>query len=205
MEFDDWSMRVAAYYDRLVDRYGHDPRSCDYGNTTSQLTKFRVLAEAMDLRGKRVLDVGCGFADFARYLSQLYGDLEYVGIDISPRMIEEARRIHPMLDLRRANVLDGGLEGDFDFVTANGIFYLLDEPEFQRMQLLIRRMFDLAIKAVAFTSLSTWAPTKEPGEFQADPIETLAFCRTLTPWVVLRHDYLPHDFAIYMYKEARRV
>ena len=68
------------------------------------------------------------------------------------------------------------------------------------MEVLIKRLYELADHAVAFTSLSTWAMTQEPNEYYADPLETVRFCRTLTPWVALRHDYLPHDFAIYMYK-----
>ena len=39
------------------------------------------------------------------------------------------------------------------------------------------------------------------GEFYTDPLQTLAFCRTLTPWVTLRHDYHSRDFTIYMRKD----
>jgi len=68
------------------------------------------------------------------------------------------------------------------------------------MKTLIARLYELAAKAVAFTSLSTWSDTLTPGEFHADPAQTLAFCRTLTPRVLVRHDYLPHDFAVFLYR-----
>jgi hypothetical protein len=42
---------------------------------------------------------------------------------------------------------------------------------------------------------------QEPGEFYADPVEIVRFCRSLTPWVVLRHDYLAHDFTVYLYRD----
>ena len=54
---------------------------------------------------------------------------------------------------------------------------------------------------VAFNSLSSWANDKEKGEFYADPLEVLKFCKTLSPWVVLRHDYHSRDFTIFIYKE----
>jgi SAM-dependent methyltransferase len=44
-----------------------------------------------DLTGKRVLDLGCGFGHVARYARQM-GAVEVVGVDISDRMIEAARR-----------------------------------------------------------------------------------------------------------------
>src|SRR3954470_20393985 len=67
--------RIASYYDGLVDEHGHDPRACDYGNPGAQQTKFRVLSEATPLQGLRVLDVGCGFADWADWLRERVGDV----------------------------------------------------------------------------------------------------------------------------------
>jgi SAM-dependent methyltransferase len=196
----DLFTRIADFYNRLVDQYGHTPRACDYGCADSQITKFRVLSEVMDLAGKRVLDVGCGFADFAGYLFERFDSINYVGIDISPRMIEEAKRLRPNLDVRVCNILDETFREEFDVVTANGIFYLLGDEASHLMHHIIRRFYGLARCAVAFNSLSSWVPVQEPGEFYADPLETLGFCRTLTPWVVLRHDYHPRDFTVYLYK-----
>jgi len=64
-------------------------------------------------------------------------------------------------------------------------------------------MYALATTAVAFNSLSAWAPDQEAGEFYADPLQVVDLCRRLTPWVVLRHDYHPRDFTVYMYKNGR--
>jgi len=193
--------RIGAHYDALVDRYGHDARACDYGRAESQRIKFAVLAQAIPLEGKRVLDVGCGFADFADYLAGIAPNVEYAGVDISPAMIGAARRLHPHLNLRELDILTDEPGGPFDLVTANGIFYLLGEEAEMRMQRLIARMFALCREAVAFTSLSAWAGDREAGEFYADPVRILDFCRTLTPYIRLRHDYLPHDFAVYLYRQ----
>jgi SAM-dependent methyltransferase len=193
--------RIADYYDRLVNKYGHDPRAADYGRASSQAAKFKVLAEALPLNGASVLDVGCGFADFADFILALHRDVEYHGIDVSPRMVEEARKLHPGVDIRNENLTSVKGESKYDLVVANGIFYLLGEDAWGAMQQLIKRMFILARRAVAFNTLSTWATVQEPGEFYACPEKTLEFCRTLTPRIVLRHDYLRHDFTIYLYRD----
>jgi hypothetical protein len=68
---------------------------------------------------------------------------------------------------------------------------------------MIAAMFDACHIGVALNSLSSWHDTSEQGEFYcADPLEILAFCRTLTPSILFRHDYLPHDFTVFMYKDA---
>ena len=195
--------RIADYYNGLVQKYGHDPRACDYGRVESQNTKFRVLSEVMPLGNSRLLDVGCGFADFAKFLGERFPGLRYSGIDLCPAMIDEAQRNHPVLDVRVANIFDAAFEGTFDVVTANGIFYLLGDQAWPMMRQMIERMHALATTAVAFNSLSAWATDQEAGEFYADPLQVVDFCRRLTPWVTLRHDYHPRDFTIYLYKNVR--
>jgi SAM-dependent methyltransferase len=193
--------RIADFYDRRVGAYGHDPRACDYGRVESQERKFRVLAEAADYAGRSVLDVGCGFADYAGYLEARHPGVRYDGVDLSPAMIARARQARPDLDLRVGNLLHEPAEPTHDFVSANGIFYLLGAEAPALMPRLVAAMFARCREAVVFNSLSTWASVHEPGEFYADPLETVRWCRELSPWVTLRHDYLPHDFTVVIRRE----
>jgi len=199
----DTFRQIADYYEGLIRQYGHDPRACDYGRPESQQVKFRVLSEVVPLSDCSLLDVGCGFADFATYLQQRFSGVSYSGIDLCTSMVEEARRIHPDLDIRTANVLDASFDRHFAVVTANGIFYRLGEEAWPMMCKMVERMFGLATTALAFNSLSDWANDQEANEFYADPVQVLTFCRKLTPWVVLRHDYHPRDFTVYMYKTPK--
>jgi trans-aconitate methyltransferase len=190
---------ISEFYDRLVAEHGESHRASDYGSARSQQLKFDSLADVGDLSGRRVLDVGCGLAGFADHLGARYPGVEYVGIDLSPAAVAAARQARPHLDLRVANVLD--VDERFDVVTANGIFYLLGSDAPILMRELVEHMWALAGEAVAFNSLSAWASERPEDEFHADPLETLAWCRELTPWVALRHDYLPHDFTVYLRRE----
>jgi len=200
--WDETKQRIAHYYDGLVGRYGDDPRSCDYGRATSQRAKFRAISQIMPLAGKRLLDVGCGLANFVDYLNEHGIAVDYHGTDVSEAMLARARARHPHLNLRRLDILQED-PGRYDVVTANGIFYLLKENGETLMPRLVARMYELADQAVAFNSLSSWATEQQSGEFYADPATVLNFCRKLTPWIVVRHDYLPHDFTVYLYREQR--
>ena len=194
---------IANFYNRRVAEYGHHPRACDYGHAESQKRKFHTLSSALDYTDRSVLDVGCGFADYADHLTESFRRITYSGVDLSPAMIAHARATHPDLDLRVGNILDEDATccPSHDIVSANGIFYLLGTEAHALMRQLVARMFARCREAVIFNSLSTWADFREPGEFYADPLNTVEWCRKLTPWVTLHHDYLPHDFTVVLRRE----
>jgi len=128
---------------------------------------------------------------------------EYVGIDISDAMVERARKLHPHSEILHGNFLFAEFSRSFDVVTANGIFYLLGTQAESLLQAIVRKMYALCNKTVAFNSLSAWAQDKQDGEYYADPLRSLEFCRSLSPWVSLRHDYHPRDFTIYLHKQKQ--
>jgi ubiquinone/menaquinone biosynthesis C-methylase UbiE len=82
------------------------------------------LVGSMVLPGSRVLEVGCGLGDLLAALKQD----DCVGIDISPRMIEQAKARHPHLDLRVADADRDTLpEGPFDAIILSDAIGLLDD------------------------------------------------------------------------------
>ncbi|MGO9833370.1 MAG: glycosyltransferase [Polyangiaceae bacterium] len=99
--------RIVAY-DRIADwRYQRVDEHHYYSE------QVRRLVSSLVLPGSRVLEVGCGLGDL---LASLDGPTR-VGIDLSPRMIELARRRHPELDLRVVDVERDPLpEGPFDAI-----------------------------------------------------------------------------------------
>lgn len=200
MKWADDERRIAGFYNELVDQFGHSPQASNASSRRSLEIRYHVLAGAADLSGKRVLGVGCAFGDMGVYLQERFPGVQYEGIDISPRMIEEGRRVHPGLNLRCQNVLEMPAREEYDAVLTEGIFYLLGEDAENKMHMLLERMFALTRGVLAVGTLSAWAPQQTPGEFYADPARLLDRCRRLTPRVVLRHDYLPHDFTVYLYK-----
>ena len=196
--------RIAAYYDGLVDAYGHDPRAVDASSRASLDVRYTALCAVTDLTGKRVLEVGCGFGDLGAFILERFEGVSYRGVDLSPRMVEEGRRAHPDLQLDVANVLDLPAVERYDVVLAQGIFYLLREDPEARMRELVERMFALASEAVAFTAISAWSAERDPDEFYVDPGAALELGHSLTKAVVVRHDYHPGDLTVYLYKRAWR-
>jgi SAM-dependent methyltransferase len=93
-----------AYADAFFDELPRKPLDCQV------LTRF---AAATASRGQ-VCDMGCGPGHIARFLRK--AGSEVFGLDLSPGMIEQARRLNPGMDFREGNMLaidlpDGSLAG----------------------------------------------------------------------------------------------
>ena len=96
-----------------------------------------------DLRGLRVLDLGCGYGWFCRWARES-GAARVVGIDVSERMLQRARRDGPAdaIEYRRADLEDVDLpRASFDLVYSSLAFHYLTRPdwatELERPQFLL--------------------------------------------------------------------
>ncbi len=192
--------RTVEIYTELVHKYGDDVRALNWGSKGSQELRFRVLAEVGDLAGASVLDVGCGTGDFYGWLQNAGWHGHYVGIDITPGMIDVARRRFPDAEFSVGDLLKQEISTEYDFVFASGIFGYRKTDTAAYIREMVRAMIARCRRAVAFNSLSNWAPAPEPDEFYADPLETVASCRSLSQRLVLRHDYHPNDFTVYVHR-----
>ena len=86
------------------------------------------IAEGLDMRGKRVLDIGCGLGGPAFFLARNYG-ANVVGTDLEPQLIETARQRAKKDGLEaqtEVQVVEAGPLGfpdeSFDFVVSSGAF-----------------------------------------------------------------------------------
>lgn len=193
--------RIIETYKHLVETYGFDHRALDWGSRYSQELRFAVLTEIAPLQEASVLDVGCGLADFLDYLQRRGIGAQYTGYDLTPGMIAVASRRFPGAQLHVVNLLnEPEPTPQFDYVVASGIFHLRQHDPFSYLESMVHRMFALCHRGVAFNTLSCLAKKRDPGEFYAEPARVMALCLEITPFVVMRHDYLEHDFTVYLYR-----
>jgi len=99
-------------YDRVAEQYANRfIHELDYKPFDRHL--LAMFAEMVKGRGL-VCDIGCGPGQIAHYLYE-HG-AEAMGVDLSPKMVEEARRLNPeqrfeQADMRRLPFKDGELAG----------------------------------------------------------------------------------------------
>lgn len=90
---------------------------------------FEFFCNSLSNRAK-VLDVGCGTGvPFAQFLVEK--GYQVVGIDISSRMVQLAKKNVPQATFRELSMTDLDYEGEFDGIVASYSMLLLDPPRFK--------------------------------------------------------------------------
>jgi 2-polyprenyl-3-methyl-5-hydroxy-6-metoxy-1,4-benzoquinol methylase len=89
--------------ERFLAGYSEFPRSRDGLDATSEWPAFRAMLPA--LRGKRVVELGCGFGHLTRWLAA-EGAMSVIGIDLSEKMLARAitDTLSPAVVYQRANL-----------------------------------------------------------------------------------------------------
>jgi len=102
--------------------------------------------------GRRVLEVGCGTGDVLASLEPVNG----LGTDLSPRMVEMARRKHPDLRFEVHDLMGGPLRERFPFVVAVDVVEHVPDL-LQAMRTMAAMMADDGL-LVVITANPAWGP-----------------------------------------------
>ena len=78
------------------------------------------------------------------------------------------------------------------------------ENQVEHVKKLIKNAYRVSKECVAFNFLSHYSKKIKNGEYYPDPAEIFSMAKQFCKNVVLRHDYLPHDFTIILYKKIKR-
>ena len=190
--------RIVDRHRDSLTRHGHHANALYWSSQEIQEVRFRVLSEIGIEKGDSVLDVGCGFADFKRWIEGRGTVVDFSGIDLSPDLIRVAEEKHPEAKLYCGELFDFHFEeNSFDWVILSGAMneQLYDGAAYARK--MIASMFKLCGKGLAFNMLD--ARKLKAHDLQSvEPQEMLDYCHTLCADVQMRDDYLPNDFTIYM-------
>lgn len=192
--------RIRRFYTNTLQKYGpYDPRSLHWTDTHNQIRRFAALTYVDDLDRSSVLDVGSGLGDLYQFLVNQRLHVNYTGIDIVPEMTTRAQQKFPDATFMTRDIFD--MDERFDFVLASGALSFRVENNDTYYQKMIRKMYDLADRAVAFNMLDkrSHPDTEIYATYEAN--EVVEFCASFAERVEVASDYLPHDFTVFLYKD----
>ncbi|MGZ5195649.1 MAG: class I SAM-dependent methyltransferase, partial [Ramlibacter sp.] len=86
---------IERYYTAKIARHGATPLGVDWESVPTQELRFVQLLKICDFASLVSLnDIGCGYGALLSLLDQRApGKVDYLGLDLSPLMIAEARRL----------------------------------------------------------------------------------------------------------------
>ncbi len=195
--------KIRAFFAGEFEKFGYSYESLNWESQISQYARFEVLLSIGEFEGKKVLDIGCGLGDLLKYIKLNKKKVAYTGIDICEEMITGAKehfRKTPDAKFMTGDILEIKNPPKYDYVVSSGAFNMNLGANDKMIKEVLRKMYYMAGAAAAVSMLSEYERCTDPLYYYYDPCEIFKFCKTICEKVVLRHDYMAHDFTVVMYK-----
>jgi len=167
----------------------------------SQEVRFEALVRLCPLADLRILDVGCGRADFLGYLrGRGIAPAHYTGLEAQPWLVRAARRRrYEDCTIVQGDFVEEGanLRGNADVVVFSGSLNLLSSRQFYRC---LGIAWQATRRFLAFNFLCSPTLADSPELVWHHRRSVLAFARRETPHVRVEDGYEEGDCTVVMKK-----
>ena len=190
---------VRAYHSERMSRFGvASARALGWRDAYSQRQRFEQIAEIGNLNGRTLLDVGCGHGDFFRFVSELYPDLDYFGLDQEKAFLEVAVERYGTKPNTKF------FFGDFESVSLSRYDYVIccgglnyRTSDKRHMLKMITKFFNASKIGVGLNILRS-VDFKNGILVPYSESEVMRFCRKLTSEIVLTAK--EDNFSVFLYR-----
>jgi SAM-dependent methyltransferase len=198
MKLTEKNATISRYSERLK-QFGETPKTLGWSKDKETI-RFKILFQVGQFENCSVLDVGCGFGDFLKYLKQKNIDVKYTGVDLNADLIAIAQKHHPEANFCVLDFEDALFDHEYDWIVASGIFNYKLENNYQFITNVMKKMFELSLKGFAADFLNSYVDFRDPNLFYAEPEKIFGICKKFSRRIILRADYMPFENCIYCYK-----
>jgi SAM-dependent methyltransferase len=198
---DEKNETISRYNDRLK-KYGYDPKTLGWVKGKQEV-RFQVLSEIGNIDNSSIMDIGCGFGDLYGFLKNKGLNIRYTGVDLNSSLIDIAEKIYPEAKFCVLDCDEEEIEGSYDWIFASGVFNFRLEDNHSFIAGILNKMFRACNKGMAADFLSSYVDYQNEGAFHSRPEEIFSLGKSMSRRVALRHDYMPFEFCVYVYKDDR--
>jgi len=212
VEMNKHTLKIKREYEHHLLKHDlNSPEAAHWVGKDKAWLRTRILTEIGEVAGKKVLDFGCGNGLLLDFLKENRVSCDYYGWDISEKMIEIARRRHPLASFAVVDVLKNELKNFtsfFDYVLISGVFHIKKdtEAEIHRRwsEEILLRLWPLCREGMAFNLMTEYVDWKDGDLYYCPMSEMVDFCvSNLSRWLVVRQDYQLWEYTVYVYKAPR--
>lgn len=197
-------VQVVRRYQQRIAEHGPTFASLNSGSEAKQEIRHSVHSSALRGDSPSVLEIGCGLADFYKYLLQHKQNCSYHGYDIVSEYIDECKRAYPLAKFALRNVFVEGVEGTYDTVVMSQVLNnrYRKSDNMRVMQRALELAFQHTRVSVSVDMISTYVDFRNSDLFYYSPEEIFRIAKAISPRVLLRHDYRAFEFCIQLFHEG---
>ena len=195
--------KVRRYYEDKLHQHGPTHAGVDWNSEASQVLRFQQLLKVCETdKPFSLLDYGCGYGALALYMAEQGYRFEYIGYDISPEMLSEAKTRLQKLPHCRLVGEENALPVA-DYTVASGLFNVkLETDNATWRQYILDTLAKMAAhsrRGFSFNVLTKYSDAEYMRDrlYYADPCFLFDHCkRHFSRNVALLHDYDLYEFTI---------
>jgi len=192
------------YYQSKIAALGPTPAGVDWGSAQAQVTRFdqllKLIPQTAWAMRSSFNDLGCGYGALLERMTSCGINVDYLGIDLVPDMVEAARQRFAGLGEFEVG---RGCSRLADYSVASGLFNVCHEtPQAEWESFIVEVLDDLnshSLRGFAFNCLTSYSDPEKmrPGLYYGNPLWFFDLCkRKYAKNVALLHDYGLYDFTI---------
>ena len=197
---------IILRYSKRFKEFGVSPKALGWDKGRHNL-RFAILLEHWNLSEHSILDVGCGLGYMYEFIKrekeELLASISYTGADINPELIEASRRRFPGVNFITEDLISDGYSERVDFIFASGLHNLRLKNCWEFTKRSLEMFHETATCGFAVNFLSDRVDFKEPSLNYTDPSKVLDLCYRFSNRVVLRNDYMPYEFSLFVDKREQ--
>lgn len=200
------SAKVIARYAKRFQDFGYSQKAVGWGEKGRQEIRFEILASQWDVAGREVLDIGAGFGDLYRFLKSRRIK-SYTGIELVPVLVKKGNELygdHPNFKLIAGNFLEiQNTIGNYDIALISGLFNfkLVQGNNYDFIREVLSQTLKICRVGVSANFVTDRVDYEEELIFNAKPEKIVEIALSLTKNMVLRSDYFPFEFSIFLNRD----
>lgn len=205
MEEEDKLETLKRYNERL-NQFGYSEEALGWSKNKNDVRFKALISEWIaELHNSRIADFGCGFGDFYGFLvNKMELNVQYTGIDINENLINVGKKLYPDAKFWAGDIVQDKYVEKFDFIFSSGVFNhkLKTAKEYSFIEENLKKLNELSVKGFAVNFLSDKVDYQLEHTFHSNPGRILDIVYKFSKHVVLRNDYMPFEFTVYVRKDA---
>lgn len=194
---------VLDRYKKRILEHGVTFESMKSGTIDKQQIRHAVHSTSFRSTNPKVLDIGCGLAQFYTFLKEKNIPCQYLGYDILEDYIEKCKKEIPECTFESRNIFEKGIEGIYDNIVMSQVLNnkYSSSDNLEVMKTAIAMAFKHTTVGVSIDMMSSYVDFKSDELYYYSPEKVFEFAKTLTKRVVLRHDFRPYEFCIQLFHQ----